>query len=107
MERSPPGRLTPVATSSMSSGATPARRMASATTRPPSLGNVKSFRAPPNFPNGLRTALMTTTSSWFTIVLLVVTIFADALNDGLRFELTDLLFSVTQHFLEDFGVVFT
>ena len=66
IERSAPGRLTPVATSCTSSGVMPARRIASATTMPPSAGSVKSFSVPPNFPNGLRTALMTATSSRFT-----------------------------------------
>ena len=62
IERSAPGRLTPVATSSTSAGSMPARRIASANTRPPSFGSVKSRSVPPNFPNGLRTALMTATS---------------------------------------------
>jgi hypothetical protein len=62
IERSAPGRLTPVATSSTSPGSMPARRIASAKTRPPSLGSVKSFKTPPNLPNGLRTALITATS---------------------------------------------
>src|ERR1700694_349196 len=40
----------------------PARRTASATTRAPSSGAVKSLSAPRNFPVGVRTALTMTTS---------------------------------------------
>ena len=41
----------------------PARRIASANPIPPSFGSVKSLSVPPNFPNGLRTALTIVTSS--------------------------------------------
>src|SRR5207244_4002150 len=62
MDRSAPGRLMPAATSSTSAASMRARRTASENTGPPSFGRLKSFNAPPNFPNGLRTALTTTTS---------------------------------------------
>src|SRR5438132_4603048 len=83
----------------------PARRMASAATRPPSLGRLKSFKAPPNLPKGLRTALMTTTSLWFTMGSPAYSTSWMLLNDGLLFQLADLLFRVTQQFGQDFGVV--
>src|SRR5712692_6335866 len=100
MDRSAPGRLTPVATSSTSSGVIPALRMASAATMPPSFGSVKSFSAPPNFPNGLRTALMTATSSRLTDT-------SPSLDDPILLQPAYLLVGITQHFGQDFRVVLT
>src|SRR5579859_6148619 len=99
IERSAPGRLTPVATSSTSPGSIPARRIASAKTRPPSFGSVKSFRAPPNLPNGLRTALITATS-W-----LLIEISSTFLNDAFGLEPGYVLLAVTQHLGQHFLVV--
>src|SRR5438270_1656498 len=96
IERSAPGRLTPVATSSTSPGSIPARRIASAKTSPPSFGSVKSFRAPPNLPNGLRTALMTATS-W-----LLIPISLTCSNHALGLQAGDVLSCVTQQLAEDF-----
>src|SRR4030095_4194583 len=48
--------------SSTISGSMPARRTASATTNAPRCGAVKLFRAPRNFPVGVRTALTMTDS---------------------------------------------
>src|SRR5882672_219350 len=98
MDRSAQGKLTPVATSSTSSGVIPALRMASAATRPPSFGSVKSFNAPPNFPKGLRTALMTATSSRLTDT-------SPSLDDPFRLQPADLCLCITQHFRKDFRVV--
>src|SRR5665213_4273659 len=72
--------------------------MASAATRPPSLGSVKSLRVPPNFPNGLRTALMTATSSRLTEI-------SPAADDAIRLKPADLLIAITQYLGQDFGVV--
>src|SRR5581483_7954784 len=62
IERSLPGRLMPMSTSSTSSGSTAARRTASAITTAPSSGSQKSLSVPPKAPNGVRTPEATITS---------------------------------------------